>query len=66
MGMGGVYYAYHTTLLWLHFVTEGMAGLSFCSCYALLIDEVNELSHKISENRHSSKLLKHIQMRSSN
>ena len=57
-----MYYAYHTTLSWPEFVTEGMAGLSFCTHCALSIDEVNELSHKISEKRHNLKLLKCIQM----
>ena len=60
-----MYYAYHTTLSWPEFVAEGMAGLSFCTRCALLIDEVDELSHKISENRHNLKLLKRIQMWSS-
>ena len=44
-------HAYHTMLLWPWFVTEGTAGLSFCSHCALSIDEVDELNHKISENR---------------
>ena len=47
--MGNAYYVYHTTLLWLWFVTKGTAGLSFCTRCALLIDEVDKLNHKISE-----------------
>ena len=47
--MGGMYYAYHMTLLWPWFATEGMASLSFCACLALALDETNELSHKLGE-----------------
>ena len=50
--MGGMYYANHTILLWPRFVTEEMAGLRFCT-HALSIDEINGLSHKVSENRHN-------------
>ena len=49
MSIDGTYYSYHTTLLWPQFVNEGMAGLSFCACSTLSIDEVNELSHNINE-----------------
>ena len=60
-----MYYAYHVMLVWLQFITEGTAGLSFCTCCSLLIDEVDELSHKISRNKHTLKLLKCIQTWSS-
>ena len=63
MSMGGMNYIYHhTMLLWPRFVMEGMAGLIFCTHCALLNDELDELSHKVSENRHNLKLLKCIQM----
>ena len=52
-------------LLQPEFVAEGTAGLNFCARCTLLIDEVDELSHKIGENRHKLKLLKCIQMWSS-
>ena len=52
-------------LVWPEFVAEGTAGLNFCVHCTLLIDEVDELSQKISENRHNLKSLKCIQMRSS-
>ena len=32
-------------------VAKRMVGLSFCTCCALLIDEVEEFSHKVSGNR---------------
>ena len=59
VSMGSMYYVYHMILLWPSFVTEGMAGLSFCAQCVLSIDEVDKLSHKIhvSENRHNLKLL---------
>ena len=60
-----MYYTYCTTLSWPEFIAEGMAGLSFCTHCALSIDEVDELSHKISEIIHNLKLLKRLQMWSS-
>ena len=65
MCLGGTYYTYHTTLLWPWFVTEGMAGLSFYAHFALLIDKVDKLCHKINENRPNLMLLKCIQVWSS-
>ena len=47
------------------FVSEGMAGLSSCAHCALLNDEVDEFSHKVSENRQNLELLNCIQMWSS-
>ena len=40
--------AYHTMLLYPEFIAEGMTGLNIC-IRALLIDEADELSQKISE-----------------
>ena len=60
-----MYCTYHMIILWPWFITEGMVGLSFYTCCAILIDKVIELIHKISENRHNLKLLKDIQMWSS-
>ena len=51
MTINGTDYGYHTALLCPLFVTEGTAGLSFCARCALLMDQVDELSHKISENK---------------
>ena len=65
MSMGVMYYANHTTLLCPWLVTAGAAGLSFYAHVALLIDEVDVLSHKVGENRYNFKLLKCIQMWSS-
>ena len=52
--------SYDAIVVMVH--TQGRAGLSFCGCCALSIDEVNKFSHKTSENRHNLKLLKYIQM----
>ena len=49
MSTGSMDYAYHTTLLWPSFVTEGTGGLSFCARCALSIDELDKISHKVSE-----------------
>ena len=57
-----MYYAYHNTLLWPWFITEGVADLCLCVHFALSIDEVNKLSHQISENRLNLRLLKHVLM----
>ena len=65
VNMGGMYYACHMMLSWPEFIAEETTGLNFCNCYALLIDDVNKLGQKISENTHKLKLLKCIQMWSS-
>ena len=57
-----MYYTKHTMLPWPEFIAERTAGLTFCVCCALLIDEVDELSHKLSESRYNLQLLKYIQM----
>ena len=46
----GVYCMYHL-MLWPEFIAIRTAGLNFCARFALLIDEFDKLSWKISENR---------------
>ena len=46
-------------------VAEGMAGLSFSAQCAVLIDGIDELSHKISVDRLNLKSLKCLQIWSS-
>ena len=65
MSMSGTYSTYHMTLAWPEFIAEGRTGLSFCTHRALSVDEVDTLSLKVSENRHTLMMLKHIQMPSS-
>ena len=62
MIMGSTYYAYLTLLLWPKFIVEGTAGLNVFARCALLIDEVDELSVKASENQDKLKLLKCIEV----
>ena len=56
------YYLCHTMSLWPEFIAEVTVGLSFGTHCAVSIDEFNELSHKISENRRNLKMLKCIEM----
>ena len=63
--MGSTYYTYYKTLLWPWLVTGGTAGLSFCDRCVLLIDEVDELHHKLNKSGLNLVSLKRIQMQSS-